>query len=885
MFQKLDAPFPVETANSCDGEMGLDPNACKPSSQVIVSNSKRFVVNKVLAVQCCADNRIIEEEEEEEASTSPETVPPGSVNVVAAAPDSADEQSSVKCVNKPTVPINISDLQDKLNMLHKPVNVQSQSSVEPVVSSATAAGPASEFAAPSNASQLPRMTQQQQSVSCAANQPAGMLASPYKDPLSLSVTQQTSTLPSRRNSNQQATQTSHPQHTYLTGQPLSTGQQPIPWTNQQTAQQVGDQPSQLAQHQPQAADQVNTHAGQHLTQNISQQHAPANQLPLSVTQNDPQTVDQQSVLGGHQMQSQQVAPWTGHQLSQHPSQCAAQQQQDCLLGSMVDPDIGQLQAYHSNMSHSWTAQTTPHPDLSSACYQLSNNTGQQPLFKMDQRNLLQADPHRTPSLPDQGAELAASDRDQLAASAQHLGQLTLQQQSHVIGSMHQCQSPMHSAQLQEDQPIQRCDQLGSEPAVSLFRHTAAWPADGSGVYLGHSDILLSPTTTSVPVCCVMGDAASVFTTRPMEPAVSTVDGMPWRAGVLQRGLPSQSSLSPQGTPPTLECAFCKSRGNDNAGSSSSSLSHRRLSSTEHSCPQMFPGSECLTCAYFQNGVPNMQDLCQMYLLYLQMMHRCAVHRHHSFQPHLHDQDIPVCTPGTQPAHRPESDSHSYTEIVSGDSSSISIHPGIPENVVISYADSRTSLSAFDSVRKGKPDLSNLFHLEEALIKTIHGVDRRSLPSAHVAHAADLHKPAAQSSDTDMCVCLDELTAVSKDNKFQSVLSAEKLHAPAAGSTSDDGRAGAYHSEDLKSVCWGTATSQCDLVAPLSPVLVDVDSAIQTAVAHLTEDVPDSVFAGVCHTTSSAGPAVAGGAVRPSGGDRSAVSGGRFLRCGCDALSR
>ncbi|KAL8611231.1 hypothetical protein ACOMHN_013662 [Nucella lapillus] len=113
--KKLDKPSSEETLNKDDTDQKAEGDRADPNSHIIVSNSKRFVVNKVLYHH--PQELRLAEDEEEETSISPDNLTVSSGHTVTGGVDSEDQQS-VKNASRPKVPINITDLQDKLSRLH-----------------------------------------------------------------------------------------------------------------------------------------------------------------------------------------------------------------------------------------------------------------------------------------------------------------------------------------------------------------------------------------------------------------------------------------------------------------------------------------------------------------------------------------------------------------------------------------------------------------------------------------------------------------------------------------------------------------------------------------------------------------------------------------------
>ncbi|XP_025108578.1 serine/threonine-protein kinase WNK1-like isoform X5 [Pomacea canaliculata] len=155
--KRLDEPVTEESSSKSKNDKdqkaegdGLDPG----SSKIIVSKSKRFVVNKVDDRQL-SETRIAEDEEEE-TTTSPDNQPlPGSSAIFGL--ESEDQQRSFKSTTRPSVPINISDLQDKLSRIHtaqKPSTLGAQNSIgEGSVTVTSTAGHSEQVASTSAISQ------------------------------------------------------------------------------------------------------------------------------------------------------------------------------------------------------------------------------------------------------------------------------------------------------------------------------------------------------------------------------------------------------------------------------------------------------------------------------------------------------------------------------------------------------------------------------------------------------------------------------------------------------------------------------------------------------------------------------------------------------------
>ncbi|KAL8604099.1 hypothetical protein ACOMHN_047311 [Nucella lapillus] len=129
--------------------------------KVVIGTSKRFIISAVTEHQL-SDARIVEGEEEE-SSVSPDT----STQQPSA---EGEDQKSVKSVTRPAVPINITDLEDKLSRLHtgqKPAGVGPQAGsadTTPLSCSVTPTGPQGENMGqgPAESSQTPQTQQSQQ---------------------------------------------------------------------------------------------------------------------------------------------------------------------------------------------------------------------------------------------------------------------------------------------------------------------------------------------------------------------------------------------------------------------------------------------------------------------------------------------------------------------------------------------------------------------------------------------------------------------------------------------------------------------------------------------------------------------------------------------------
>lgn len=124
--KKLDEPIPEASTSADDKDKKAEGDGRDRGSKIIVSKSKRFIVNKVHDHQL-SDTRI-NEDEEEESNISPDNQPlPALQGLIGS---EYEEQRSFKSTTRPSVPINISDLEDKLSRLHtsqKPPQMGAQS--------------------------------------------------------------------------------------------------------------------------------------------------------------------------------------------------------------------------------------------------------------------------------------------------------------------------------------------------------------------------------------------------------------------------------------------------------------------------------------------------------------------------------------------------------------------------------------------------------------------------------------------------------------------------------------------------------------------------------------------------------------------------------------
>ena len=312
------------------------------NSQVIVSNSKRFIVKKVDDHQL-QDTRIAEDEEEE-ISTSPDNVPSTAAQFIG--PTDADEQRSFKSVTRPAVPINITDLQDKLSRLHT-----GQKSVAMAPPAGSTEGAITSSITPTNpqleqlgqvqqvgGQMTPQQSQQSSQSQQYQAQPPGQVGQQQSLPVTPQMGQQGQLL-------QQPLQQQPPAGQLVAQQQLPPEQQ-AQMLNQQSQLQVSAQQFQqpqplqqggqlpqsipVSQQQPQSIQQPTQ---QQPVQHLSHQQPQVQQQPLQTSLQQQQQQQQLSQQMNQQPQSVQMPqqqaqsvqmphqpPQSVHQMTQHQLQ-------------------------------------------------------------------------------------------------------------------------------------------------------------------------------------------------------------------------------------------------------------------------------------------------------------------------------------------------------------------------------------------------------------------------------------------------------------------------------------------------------------------------------------------------------------------------------------
>ncbi|XP_070191914.1 uncharacterized protein [Littorina saxatilis] len=328
--KKLDLPETEETLNADDKDQKAEGDSADPDSQVVISNSKRFIVNKVHDHQL-TETRIAEDDEEE-TNISPDNL--ASMSAQAGGGADSDEQRSVKSVTKPTVPINISDLQDKLSRIHtnpKPAGMVPQQ--ETGEAGETAPQPQS-----GSGCQPAQQRPAQQSAQTGQQQPQSVQLVPAQtgQPVTQQQQQPQAVQPAGQQQPQQVQQMAQP------GQ-VQPGQQQQPQPVQPVGQQQPPQPSQqmlqpaVQQGRPVVQQQtLPLQPGQLVGQQQPSPVYPGNQ---QAGQQPPQPVQQV----GQQFQQPGVA---GQQADQGGSQAVPQQG-----GAVVHDDSPPGKTTHDAGSH------------------------------------------------------------------------------------------------------------------------------------------------------------------------------------------------------------------------------------------------------------------------------------------------------------------------------------------------------------------------------------------------------------------------------------------------------------------------------------------------------------------------------------------------------
>ncbi|XP_076447257.1 uncharacterized protein LOC143284474 isoform X2 [Babylonia areolata] len=398
-------------------------------SKVIVSNTKRFVISSVVEQQM-TDTRIAEGDEEE-TSTSPDNAPVATIQLTGGA--DSDEQKSVKSVTRPAVPINITDLENKLSRLHtvqKPVGGVSQaSSTETgVTTSVTPTGP-----------QVEHIGQTQQEGSQAAQ----------------SHHAQQSVAQSQQGRQQAQPQTGQPAH-----QSQYMNQQQKPTQQPQAVQQISAQQNQMAQQTSQIQSQAVSMGQQQSHSSQQDLHPPQPQVvqqsgqpQLQQASPHVQQIGQQQLQPAQQMgqqQLQQMSQQPGQQMSQQPGQQMGQQQQQ------PAQQMGQQQQQQSSQQ---SIQQQSQPQMASQMSQQAQLTQQMDQHQPQQESSQQ----QVPALQQQAGQQQNQSVQQVCVQQPPQGQDHVQQSIPPSATqMNQSVAPQSGSLSQHTGPSQVLG-MGSQP--------------------------------------------------------------------------------------------------------------------------------------------------------------------------------------------------------------------------------------------------------------------------------------------------------------------------------------------------------------------------------------------------------------------------------------
>ncbi|XP_076468806.1 uncharacterized protein LOC143299471 isoform X2 [Babylonia areolata] len=376
--KKLDKHSAAETQAVDDKDQKAEGDGADPNSQVIVSNSKRFVVNKV-QYHHPQETRLAEDEEEEQ-STSPDNLTVSSLLAAGTTVD-GDDQQSVRSSSRPGVPINITDLQDKLSRLHcgqKPVAVVPQADgaggiagsvtptgthMEQMGQEQQAGGQGSTFGTPlqQGQSSLPQQQQYPAQPACPSQQVMGQPHPPVPlgQPGAPHLPQPAAPMPQQMGVDlgQAAVQ----QQGQAVAQPGPQVTQPLPPPSQQhvpfqSVTPLPPQQPQVGQQQPMAQQgEIQPQAGQQAPLQTLQNMV--HSTPLVHTAQQPQLVPQMpgAAVAHSSQQQQPMAPSQGQQQQSQVDPTGLQQGPSSQLSTLPFAQAGQ--------QHLQPSQPAPLPQM------------------------------------------------------------------------------------------------------------------------------------------------------------------------------------------------------------------------------------------------------------------------------------------------------------------------------------------------------------------------------------------------------------------------------------------------------------------------------------------------------------------------------------------
>ena len=689
--QKLEKPSTEESKGADDKDQKAEGDGADPDSKVIVSNSKRFIVNKVHDHQM--NEMRIAEDEEEETSTSPDNLPTTSTQAAGGA--DSDEQRSVKSVTRPTVPINISDLQDKLSRLHtgqKPVGMVPQpgttegshaSSVTPTAPQVEQIGQctASQGAQPRPPQQLPTSVSQQFPQQQYQQQPQ-----PAQPPV-----------PPASSLGQPVQQMSHPVQQMPQQQP-----QPVQQMTQppQLVQQMGQQQLQPGQQQAQSVPQMAQQQPQSVQTAVHPQSQPF-QPGQQLGQQHPspgEPVTQQPPAQQMGQQLPQSVQQTGQQLPQPVQQIGQQQPQPVQQMGQQQPQPIQQMGQQQPQS----VQPMSQPQAQMSQPQSVQQMGQQPqpVSQMGQQQ---------PQAVQQMGQQQPQPVQQMGQQQPQPGQQMGQQQPQPVVQMGQ----------QQPQPVQQMGQQQPQPVPQMGQQQPP-PVQQMG-------------QQQLPPVQQMGQQQpqSMGSQQPPYPASSgQAQGEVSSGQQLAQGSGAPLDESPPGKSLQDSIHHGHMPGHHPM---QGHISQHFLVAMQQMFPHLVAGFQYPQ--YYPHGqFQQMHQLWQMYTLYHQIMQQQQHNMLHSqqYQPRPNQ---PLASHVSQASHALGS------SINPSASSQGTLESGIysPMRVVSpprSPTISRRAVNEEGAGQEGamdggvaqggaghgksKPELSNLLNLEQALIKTIHG---------------------------------------------------------------------------------------------------------------------------------------------------------------------